>query len=384
VQLETTMSKQGVQKKPNRRPRDQQAAPPPRQSGVRNLVIRLLLIGGLAVGAFGAAYAATLLVGLWTRHEPPGMKWIPGGAFTMGSDDPDVSTHEHPAHRVRVDGFWIDETDVTNAQFRRFVEATGYVTTAEKAPTLEDILRFSRPGTPPPDKKDLVPGSLVFTPPDHPVDLGDVRGWWKWTPGADWRHPQGPDSSIDGMDDHPVVHVSWFDANAYAKWAGKRLPTEAEWERAARGGLEGKKYVWGDEPFDEDRPQCNNFQGHFPDNNTAKDHYERTSPVKAFKPNGYGLYDMAGNVWQWTADWYLPEAYALTADKGVLVNPAGPEHSFDPTKRPPERVQRGGSFLCCVGYCFNYRPSARMGCTADTGMSHVGFRCVMTKERAEK
>ena len=307
---------------------------------------------------------------------PAGMVWIPGGEFMMGSNDREVSPAERPAHRVRVDGFWMDETDVTNAQFSRFVEATGYITTAEKVPTVEEIMRFAAPGRTPPKKEDLVPASMVFAAPDHPVALKDAGQWWKWTPGANWRHPDGPGSSIGGKDDHPVVHVSWFDAAAYAKWAGKRLPTEAEWEFAARGGLEGKKYVWGDEPFSEERPQCNNFQGHFPDTNTAKDGYARTSPVKAFPPNGYGLYDMAGNVWQWCADWYLPDAYVASAAAGVAVNPTGPDCSFDPRLRPPERVHRGGSFLCCVGYCFNYRPSARMGCTPDTGMSHLGFRCV--------
>jgi formylglycine-generating enzyme required for sulfatase activity len=308
--------------------------------------------------------------------KPPGMVWIPGGKFTMGSDDPSVSPSERPAHRVFVDGFWMDQTDVTNAQFRKFVEATGYVTTAEKTPTVEDIVRYSMPGAPPPAKETLVAGSVVFVPPSRPVDLRDVGQWWKWMPGASWRRPEGPGSSIAGKDDHPVVHVSWFDADAYAKWAGKRLPTEAQWEFAARGGLEGKKYVWGDEPYSEEHPQCNNFQGHFPDINTAKDGYTRTSPVKAFPPNGYGLYDMAGNVWQWCDDWFLPNAYALTLDTEILRNPKGPPRSFDPRQRPPERVHRGGSFLCCVGYCFNYRPSARMGCTPDSGMSHVGFRCV--------
>jgi formylglycine-generating enzyme required for sulfatase activity len=306
------------------------------------------------------------------------MVWIKGGEFMMGNSNPEGPRHERPAHRVRLDGFWMDETDVTNAQFRRFVEATHYLTTAEKVPSVEDIMRYAPVGAPPPKKEDLVPGSMVFTPPEHPVDLSDPSQWWKWTHGADWQHPEGPSSSIKGKDDHPVVHVSWFDAVAYCKWAGKRLPTEAEWEYGARGGLAGKKYVWGDEPFSEERPQCNNFQGHFPDKNTAKDGYERTSPVKAFPPNGYGLYDMAGNVWQWCNDWFLPEAYALTADQDVVVNPKGPARSFNPRQRPPERVHRGGSFLCCVGYCFNYRPSARMGCTPDTGMSHIGFRCVVS------
>jgi formylglycine-generating enzyme len=337
---------------------------------------RILLLSALALGAFAGTFGVIKF--LQRESAPRDIVWIPGGEFTMGSNDPEVLPPERPAHRVRVDPFWMDETDVTNAQFRRFVEATGYVTTAEKTPTVEDIMRYALPGAPIPKQEDLVAGSVVFTPPDRPVDLKDVSKWWKWTPGADWRHPEGPGSSIDGMDDHPVVHVSWFDADAYAKWAGKRLPTEAEWEFAARGGLNGKKYVWGDEPFSEERPQCNNFQGHFPDHNTAKDGYTRTSPVRAFAPNGYGLYDMAGNVWQWCADWYLPNAYALTANQNVLDNPQGPEHSFDPRQRPPERVHRGGSFLCCVGYCFNYRPSARMGCTPDSGMSHIGFRCVMT------
>ena len=302
-------------------------------------------------------------------HAPKDMVEVAGGTFRMGSDR--FYPEEEPVREVSVEGFWIDRHPVTVAEFRRFVKATGHVTWAETSPLAEDY--------PDADPEALVPGSLVFQKTAVPVDLRDYHNWWAWTPGADWRHPQGPGSSIDGMDDHPVVHVSWDDATAYAKWAGKRLPTEAEWEFAARGGLEGKKFVWGDEPFDEAHPQCNNFQGHFPDQNTAKDGYERTSPVKAFAPNGYGLYDMAGNVWQWTADWYLPDAYARDAGLGVAVNPTGPEHSFDPRVRPPERVQRGGSFLCCVGYCFNYRPSARMGCTPDTGMSNVGFRCAMTR-----
>jgi sulfatase modifying factor 1 len=345
----------------------------------RKTLIGVLLLGSLAAVAFLATYGLTKY--LHTQATPPGMVWIPPGEFTMGSDS-DL-TAEKPAHRVRLDGFWIDETDVTNAQFRAFVEATGYVTMAEKTRTAEDLLRYARPGTPVPAKEELVPGSIVFTPPDHPVETRGpeaFKQWWKFTPGADWRHPEGPGSSIDGMDDHPVVHVCWFDAQAYAKWSNKRLPTEAEWEFAARGGLEGKKYVWGDEPFSEDHPQCNNFQGHFPDNNTAKDGYLRTSPVRTFPPNGYGLYDMAGNVWQWCADWYLPDAYARTAGREILENPTGPESSFDPRQRPPERVHRGGSFLCCVGYCFNYRPSARMGCTPDSGASHIGFRCVKPQE----
>jgi formylglycine-generating enzyme required for sulfatase activity len=201
----------------------------------------LLLLLGLV------AFAATYALVRWTHEPPPGMVWIPGGEFTMGTDSDVGWADEKPAHRVRVHGFWMDETDVTNAQFRTFVEATGYVTTAEKPVDAEEILKQSPPGTPPPPPEKLVPGSLVFTPPSGPVSLKDFSQWWKWTPGANWQHPEGPGSSIDGKDDHPVVHVSWFDAMAYAKWAGKRLPTEAEWEFAARGGLENKPYVWGDD-----------------------------------------------------------------------------------------------------------------------------------------
>jgi formylglycine-generating enzyme required for sulfatase activity len=335
---------------------------------------RIVLVGALALGAFAVTYGLVKL--LQSEKAPPGMVWIPGGEFTMGTKDPRAPSVERPAHCVRVDGFWMDETDVTNAEFRRFVDATGHVTTAEKTPTAEEIQRYALPGASILKQEDLVPGAMVFTPPDHPVDLSDVSQWWKWTPGANWRCPEGPGSSIVGKENHPVVHVSWFDATAYAQWAGKRLPTEAEWEFAARGGLESKTYVWGDEPFSDKHPQCNIFQGHFPDKNTAKDGYQRTSPVKAFAPNGYGLYDMSGNVWQWCSDWYLPDAYDLIADQDLVVNPQGPAHSFDPRQLPPQRVHRGGSFLCCVGYCFNFRPGARTGCTPDNGMSHLGFRCV--------
>ncbi|HTU22012.1 MAG TPA: formylglycine-generating enzyme family protein [Gemmataceae bacterium] len=341
---------------------------------------RLICLAMLASASFAATYLAVTYWPHTSLEQPPGMIWVPGGEFTMGTDSDLGWPDEKPAHRVRVDGFWMDETEVTNAQFRRFVEATGYVTTAEKVPVPEEILRQSRPGAPPPPKENLVPGSLVFTPTSGPVDLDDYSQWWKWTPGASWRRPEGPGSSTEGREDHPVVHVSWDDAVAYAKWAGKRLPREAEWEFAARGGLDGKPYGWGDDPPGlGGKWQANIWQGSFPYRNRAKDGYERTAPVKSYSPNGYGLYDMAGNVWEWCSDFYRADLYRLWAGQGVVVNPTGPASSFDP-RYPfgPSRVQRGGSFLCCDGFCSRYRPSARHGCSSDTGMSHVGFRCVRT------
>jgi formylglycine-generating enzyme len=325
--------------------------------------------------AFTATFA--IVAAVLRPTPPPEMVWVPGGEFTMGTDSELGRADEKPAHRVRVDPFWMDEHEVTNAQFRRFVDATGYLTTAEKPPDLDEIMRQVEPGRTPPRKEDLVPGSLVFVPTAGPVPLNDATLWWKWTPGACWRHPEGPGSTIDGKDDHPVVHVSWDDAVAYAKWAGKRLPTEAEWEFAARGGLDGKPYAWGDEPPSDTAIHANIWQGDFPYRNTALDGYERTAPVKSYAPNGYGLYDVAGNVWEWCADRYRADLYPQRAGAGVIVNPPGPSESFDPRNpRADSRVQKGGSFLCSDSYCSRYRPGARHGCSPDTGMSHVGFRCV--------
>jgi formylglycine-generating enzyme len=316
------------------------------------------------------------------RAKPTGMVWIPGGEFTMGDDSALAWPDEKPAHRVRVDGFWMDEHELTNDQFRTFVDATRYVTTAERAPSLDDVMRQMPPGTPAPQRESLVPGSLVFRPTSGRVDLNDYSQWWHWTPGASWKHPEGPGSDIAGKSDHPVVHVSWDDALAYARWAGKRLPTEAEWEFAARSGVDGQIYVWGDKPFAPEKSQANIWQGEFPFRNDARDGFERTAPVKSFPPNSLGLFDMAGNVWEWCADWYQRDLYQQRAGQGLIDNPAGPARSLDPT-RPytPQRVQRGGSFLCNDDYCARYRPSSRHGCSPDTGMSHVGFRCVMSAER---
>ncbi|HEY8506279.1 MAG TPA: formylglycine-generating enzyme family protein [Gemmataceae bacterium] len=366
----------------NRQRRQPRAAtaPPPEETRRRP---RWVLYAGLVAAAFGAAYAATVLFDPGPK-TPPGMVWVPGGEFVMGTAGDTPHRNEQPAHTVRLDGFWMDETEVTNAQFRAFVEATGYVTTAEKKPDWGEMQKQLPPGTPEPPPEKLVPGSLVFTPPAGPVPTDDASRWWAWTPGACWEHPEGPGSDLTGRDDHPVVHVSWDDARAYAKWAGKRLSTEAEWEYAARGGLAGKRFPWGDDaPTDSGGTKANIWQGTFPNRNTRADGYDRTAPVRSYPPNGYGLYDTAGNVWEWCSDWYRADAYVGRA--GVTVSPKGPETFWDPNEPlVPKRVTRGGSFLCHASYCESYRPAARRGTAIDTGMSHVGFRCVLSKEDWEK
>ncbi|HEY7334813.1 MAG TPA: formylglycine-generating enzyme family protein [Bryobacteraceae bacterium] len=305
---------------------------------------------------------------------PTGMVWIPGGEFWMGAADSHMADAQ-PWHRVYVDGFWMDKTEVTNEQFARFVKATGYVTVAERKPRAEDYPQAI------PDK--LVAGSVVFSPPDHPVALDNHYQWWNYIPGANWRHPEGPDSNIKSRMNHPVVHIAYEDALAYCKWAGARLPTEAEYEFASRGGLDRKPYVWGDEFMPGGKHMANTFQGHFPDANTGEDGYRSTSPVGSFPANGYGLFDMAGNVWEWTSDWYRPDYYQTLAASGEIArNPKGPADSFDPAEPGVrKRVQRGGSFLCTDQYCSRYIAGGRGKGELDTGTNHLGFRIVREPSR---
>jgi formylglycine-generating enzyme len=292
------------------------------------------------------------------RAPAKGMTWVPGGAFAMGSDE--FYPEERPVRRVAVDGFWIDRHPVTVAQFRRFVAETDYVTVAERPLDPADY--------PDADPEALVPGSLVFRKSRGPVDLRDVRNWWSYAPGADWLHPEGPESSVAGRHRHPVTHVAYEDALAFASWAGKALPTEAEWEYAARGGLDGARFAWGDEFARGGRMMANTWQGEFPWQNLRADGYEGTSPVGSFAPNGYGLYDVTGNVWEWTCDFF--------GANGAATSPCcAPE--LTPGERFPRRVIKGGSHLCAPNYCLRYRPAARQGETIDTSTSHIGFRCVV-------
>ncbi len=306
-----------------------------------------------------------------------GMIWIEGGSFQMGADNGQASEDEYPKHQVTVGGFWMDKTEVTNAQFAAFVQATGYITTAEKTPDWDQLKKQLPPGTPKPDESLLVAAALVFTPPGHPIALDDYSQWWAWKKGANWRHPQGPGSDLKGKQQYPVVQVSWYDAVAYCKWAGKRLPTEAEWKYAGRGGLKNNVYPWGNEPVGNGKARGNFWEGHFPDKNTTSDNFYGAAPVGSFQPNGYGLSDMAGNVWEWCADYYNNRYYSSINRPGGVRNPPGPDKAFDPDEPyAVKRVVRGGSFLCNESYCTGYRVSRRMKSTEDSGMEHVGFRCV--------
>jgi formylglycine-generating enzyme required for sulfatase activity len=313
-------------------------------------------------------------------RAPKGMVWIPGGEFSMGAQDPpqmnavgmQATKDSRPIHRVYVDGFFMDKTDVTNAQFAEFVKATGYITIAEKTPRAEDF-----PGAPP---ENLVAGAVVFSPPDHAVPLNNHFQWWSYVKGANWRHPTGPKSSIKGKENYPVVQVAYEDAEAYASWAHKRLPTEAEWEFAARGGLAGKPFVWGEKFRPNGKWMANTHQGHFPNQDLGTDGFVGIAPVAQYGPNGYGLYDMAGNVWQWTADWYRADYYSQLASAGsVARNPKGPDTPFDPAE-PSEKkkAHRGGSFLCTDQYCSRYMVGTRGKGEVSTATNHLGFRCVST------
>jgi formylglycine-generating enzyme len=314
-------------------------------------------------------------------NAPEGMAWIPGGEFAMGNDiaseaicgSPGVTRDSQPVHQVFVDGFWMDKTDVTNERFDQFVKATHYVTVAERTPTAAEF-----PTAPP---ENLVAGSVVFTPPDHPVSLDNHYQWWNYVHGANWRHPLGPGSDLTGREKYPVVQIAYEDAVAYAKWAGKRLPTEAKFEFAARGGLEKKIYAWGDELKPGGKWMANIFEGQFPIKDTGEDGFAGIAPVAQFPANGYGLFDMAGNVWEWCSDWYRPDYYAQLAQAGgVACNPQGPDSPFDPSE-PTEkkRVQRGGSFLCTDQYCSRYMVAGRGKGEITSGSNHLGFRCVMSE-----
>lgn len=361
---------------------------------------RRLLLGGVAVAM---AVAGAALGGLAWQRQPPrmptptvtigdgvstpqGMAWIPPGVFLMGSDSKLAQPNERPTHLVGACGFWMDVTHVTNDQFAEFVRQTGYVTTAEKKPDWDTIRVQLPPGVPKPPDGVLLPGGMVFVGTGTRVNLADYSQWWRYVPGADWRHPQGPDSSIEGKGNHPVVQVSHEDVLAYAKWAGKRLPTEAEWEYAARGGLEQATYAWGDQLLPDSKMQANYWdtqQRPFPVVSPQAGGASGTLPAATFPPNGYGLYDMTGNAWQWVADWYRADYFAMQASLGKkpIDDPQGPADAFDPSEpgvpaNAPKRVIRGGSFLCNESYCLSYRPSARRGSDPYSPMSHLGFRLV--------
>ena len=342
--------------------------------------------GVVHLNASAIADAAAIQPDTAKSKDVSGMILIKGGHFVMGGKERTDQPSSHPGSQPRQDeypnvnltisSFWMDETEVTNRQFAEFVDATGYITTAERDISLEDIMAQLPEGTPPPDSSLLVPSSLVFESPSRSdIRHPGVQDWWKLIPDASWRRPQGSSSSARVRDTDPVVHVSWYDAAAYARWAGKRLPTEAEWEYAAQGG-NNSVFTWGDD-LPTDNSVANFWQGEFPMHNTEADGYGRLAPVKSYPPNGFGLYDMAGNVWEWCSDWYHAEYYACLIANNETLDPKGPPSSFDPyMPSTPQKVVRGGSFLCNDSYCAGYRTAARMKSSPDTGLEHTGFRCV--------
>lgn len=375
-------------------------AVPNARSGRRNAfiatIVAICAAAGYAAATLSPPSTPTVIEGDGLRG-PHGMVWVPGGDFLMGSDHKLAQQNERPAHQVRVSGFWMDRTHVTNAQFAEFVKATGYITTAERKPGWETLRVQLPPDTPKPPDEVLVPGAMVFVGTDERVPLNDYSQWWAFAPGANWRHPQGPRSSIEGKEDHPVVQVSYEDVLAYAKWAGKRLPTEAEWEFAARGGLEQATYAWGNEFAPQGEKLANVWEGNQTPFPVVKKMIvsakaggaEGTSPAKTFPPNGYGLYDMTGNAWQWVADWYRSDFFIAQAQIKKVIDPQGPATSYDPDDvgvptDAPKRVIRGGSFLCNSEYCLSYRPSARRGSDPYNPMAHLGFRLVTTQQDWER
>jgi len=375
-------------------------SPPHQAGGAWKWLVGVVVIGGLVTLAFKttrsgpaaptnaaapapATASSPFLPTIENKTAPPGpapegMVWIPGGEFSMGSTVeseslcglPGVTRDALPVLRVQVDGFWMDKTEVTNEQWEKFAKATGYKTIAEIAPTKEEF-----PTAPP---ENLVAGSTVFTPTPGPVQLNDMFQWWRYQHGANWRHPLGPESSLKGREKYPVVHIAYPDAVAYAKWAGKRLPTEAEWEFAARGGKAGEIYAWGNDLKPGGKWMANIYEGKFPVSDTSEDGFAGIAPVAQFPPNGYGLYDVAGNVWEWVSDWYRPDTYArLKLAGGVARNPQGPDTPYDPAEpMEKKRVHRGGSFLCTDQYCTRYMVGTRGKGEATTGSNHLGFRCV--------
>ena len=312
--------------------------------------------------------------------DKSGMIYIEGGFFDMGADNDEARPDEYPKHKIEISSFWMDETEVTNAQFKEFIDATGYITTAERSINWDEIKSMLPPGTPKPNDSLLSPSSLVFKE-SNTNNLNDYSKWWSLVRDANWRQPFGPNSNIEGKDDYPVVHVSWEDANEYCKWAGKRLPTEAEYEYASRGGLVNEIYSWGNQKVSDGNLKANIWEGVFPKSNTLKDKFYYASPVKSFSPNNYGLFDMAGNVWEWCSDWYHANYYSMLPKEGV-VDPKGPQKSYDPVDPYSEKkVVRGGSFLCNDSYCSGYRNSARMKTTPDSSSLHTGFRTVYSVKK---
>ncbi|MCM4155800.1 formylglycine-generating enzyme family protein [Gramella sp. AN32] len=317
---------------------------------------------------------------------PEGMVWIPGGTFMQGAIESDdmAMNHEKPSHKVAVDGFFMDKTEVTNAEFQQFVKETGYVTVAERKIDWEEMKKQLPPGTHKPHDSILQPGSLTFKKTKNSVpNLYDYSQWWNWTIGANWKHPEGPDSSIKGKENYPVVHIAFEDAQAYAQWAGKRLPTEAEWEYAARGAQPDAVFSWGND-LEKLSEMANSWEGEFPTANSKEDGFENIAPVKSYPPNPYGLYDMAGNVWEFTQDWYNINYYENQKNNGVVKNPKGASEWFNPNAMSPEKVIKGGSFLCSASYCASYRISARMGNSLDSSQEHLGFRTVSTPNMLEE